>query len=297
MSDPRPGFVPVPEYLTLQHNPKTWLIKDLIPLSGTALLYGLPKQGKTALAIQMACALSGGSDEWLGFQVITHGRILFLELDTPRSTFRLRFSALDRAKVDYIPENLMIADRESLSFYPFDILQPEHVKYLYSLARKANPVAVFVDTLRKVQSGDEDNSTNMSNVVSNLISAVHPASLVLISHSRKPHMDSGHDLMADHRGSGSVTGEMDAVFKMTKSRLYYGGRNIEEGNIQLERQDVSDILLWKVRSDNIDTYVAKVMIDDSLTSMRAKARALATSTGLTEEAAMSRLRRFHIPEK
>lgn len=106
--------------------------------------------------------------------------------------------------------------------------------------------------------------------------------------------------MADHRGSGSVTGEMDAVMKMTKTRLYYGGRNIEEGDIKLERQDSNDLLLWKVREDDTQKHIEKVLTDTSLASMRAKARALAPLIGKTEDAAMSIIRRtssntlFHV---
>lgn len=287
----RPGFLPVDEYIEQPHGPSTWLVKDLIPMGGAGLIYGLQKTGKSAAAIQLACALSGGADDWLGFKISTHGTVLFLELDTPRSTWRLRFKALSKVGVKYSNSNLLIADRESLEYHPFDILQPMHMKYLYSLVQPIKPMVVIVDTLRKVHSGEEDSSSTMSNVVSSLQAAIHPAALILISHSRKPHVDAGHDLMSDHRGSGSVTAEMDAVMKMTKTKLFYGGRNIEEGDIRLERMETNDILLWRIRDDNEGELIQKVLCDTSLISMRAKARALGLLVGKGEEACMSIIRR------
>jgi RecA-family ATPase len=230
----RPGFVPVSEYLRLPHDSNTWLVKDLIPTSGAALIYGLPKGGKSWLAIQLACCIAGGDKDWLGFPVQTQGRVLYLQLDTPRSTWRLRFDSIVRERIKFDDRLLCIADRESIDMFPFDISKesPDHMAYLASLVRPLQPVAVVVDTLRKAHSKDENNSTDMSNVISRLVAAVHPAALIIVSHSRKPNIEAGDDLMSDHRGSGSVTGEMDCVLKMAKKKLYYGGRNIEGGRHQ-----------------------------------------------------------------
>lgn len=296
LTSERPGFVELPAYMGLPHNPSTWLIKNLIPLSGAALIYGLPKTGKSALAIQMALAITNGDKEWLGFPIVTRGRVLYLQLDQPRSTWRLRFAALLEAGVDISAHNLFLADRECLSYFPFDIskqIPHDHMAYLYSIVQPLHPVAVIIDTLRKVHSQDEDSSTSMSNVVSRLIGAVHPASLILVSHSRKPTQDSGHDLMNDHRGSGSVTGEMDAVMKLTKTRLYLGGRNIEEDSLKLERQDVDGCLLWKVRQDSDQDALLKVLIDKDLATLRAKARKLAPIIGKSEEGCLSMVRRAY----
>ena len=295
----RPGIVPIEDYLTLPRNSSTWLVKDLIPTSGSGLIYGVAKTGKSAAAIQLACALSGGAKEWLGFEIPTHGPVVYIQLDTPRSTWSLRWEALPKVGVKYDPDNLLLADRESLDFFPFDILQPQHTGYLRSLIQPIKPIAVFIDTLRKVHSGEEDNSSVMSNVVSNLIGAVHPAALILISHSRKPNFERGHDLMSDHRGSSSVTGEMDGILKMTHNKLHYGGRNIEEAAIRLEREDTgnANLLLWKVRKDSDEAqHIQQVLSDPGLNSLRSKAKALAPALGVSEEAAMSRLRRMPSPK-
>lgn len=296
----RPGFVSVSRYLHLPHDANTWLIKDLIPTSGAALMYGLPKGGKSWMALQLACAIAGGADEWLGFPVMTHGRVLYLQLDTPRSTWRLRFQGLIREGVKFEDRLFGVADRESIECFPFDITQgpangqPAHADYLRSLCEPAEPIAVVIDTLRKAHSKDENNSTDMSNVMSKLVAAVHPAALILVSHSRKPNMEMGNDLMNDHRGSGSVTGEMDCIMKMTKKKLYYGGRSIEEGELPLERVVTKDpgVILYKVKDESLGKHAADILADARIPSMRQKAKALSARTGRTEDASMSILRRM-----
>jgi RecA-family ATPase len=289
MSDYRPGFVGVDEYLILPRDRETWLLKPLIPSSGAALLYGDPKVGKSYMGIQLALALSGQSPDWLGFPVHQNGKVLYLQLDTPRSVWAVRFEEMiQKGNLVYNSDTLLLADRESIQFYPFDILQPSHAAYLLSIVQIHKPVAVIIDTLRESHSGDEDSSTVSRNVIGNLVGATHPAALILISHGRKPNPDMDKDILADHRGSSYITGRMDAIMRLTKTRLHYTGRSIEAGDIKLQRADNG---LWEPQVDNTGPLIEKVITDTTLTSMRAKARALAPMIRKTEEAAMSLLRR------
>jgi RecA-family ATPase len=290
----RPGFVALDDYLKLPRDPDTWLIKPLIPVSGAGLLYSPPKVGKSALAVQLAHAVSGGADNFMGFPIGKHGRVLYLQLDTPRTTWTMRWEALKKHGLQFDSKRLLLADRESLAFYPFDILQPAHARYLREIVQAQEPTLVIVDTIRKLHTGDENSSTVMSNVMSNLIGACHPAAVIIISHDKKPSPDMEKDIMADHRGSTSVVGEMDAILRLTKTRLYYAGRSIEEGSLKLVRQECDDTLLWGPDPDEYRAAIDSVGENRDLTSMRAKARALAPLIGKSEEAAMSILRRTTI---
>lgn len=284
----RPGFVTVDDYLRLPREPEVFLLKPLIPAGGSCLLYGAPKLGKSYLGIQVATALSGMAKDWLGFPVMLSGRVLYLQLDTPRSTWAHRFSEMIKKGGLAYNDNLLLADRETIEHYPFDILQPAHMQYLFQLVRKHEPIAVVIDTIREAHSGDEDNSTSMRNVIANLVYATHPAALILVSHARKLQPDIDKNLMDDHRGSSYVTGRMDAILRLTRTRLYYTGRSIEEGDIRLERLDSG---LWAPFEDDNAPHVAKVLQDPGLKTLRAKARQLAPLIHKSEEAAMSLLRR------
>lgn len=278
-------------YLTLPKDPATWLVKPLIPAGGAGLLYSPPKVGKSALAVQMAYAVSGGADNFMGFPIVKHGKVLYLQLDTPRTTWTMRWEALRKHGLQFDSKRLLLADRESLEFYPFDILQPAHARYLQQIVQVHEPTLVIVDTMRKLHTGDENSSTVMSNVMTNLVGACHPAAVLCISHDKKPNPEVEKDIMADHRGSTSVVGEMDAILRLTKTRLYYAGRSIEEGSIKLLRSECEETLLWTPDPDEFRAAIESVLERKDLTSMRQRARELAKLISKSEEASMSILRR------
>jgi RecA-family ATPase len=285
----RPGFVGIDQYLSLPRESETWLLKPLIPQGGACLIYGAPKLGKSYLAIQLALALSGQYPDFLGFPVLSPGRILYLQLDTPRSVWADRFDQmLKKGGLKHDSQKLLLADRDSIEYHPFDVIQPAHMKYLRSIIEPHNPSAVIIDTIREAHSGDEDSSQAMRNVVANLVAACHPAALILVSHSRKSHPEGNSDLMDDHRGSSYVTGRMDAIMRLTKRHLYYQGRSIEAGDITVQRLDNG---LWQPQEDTISPAVNEVMADTKLTTISEKAKVLAAKIGKGEEAARSLLRR------
>ncbi len=281
----RPGIFTGKDYLSLSTS-ETWLVRPLIPTGGSVIIYGDPKQGKSFISLQLAFALAGATSDFLGFPVAQTGPVVYLQLDTPRGVWQARLRDL---KKDGCPvEAVHFADRESIAHYPFDILQPGHVAYLRSIIAPLKPLAVFVDTIRDSHSGEEDSSTAMRNVLVNLRAALGETAIILISHARKPHPDVEKNILADMRGSSQVVGAMDAIMRLTNRALYYTGRSIEEGSIRLQRQDNG---LWLPDESETSSHLATILADASLTSMRAKARALAPLIKKTDEAAMSMIRR------
>lgn len=283
------GFVGVDQYLALPREAQTFLMKPLIPMGGACLLYGAPKLGKSYLGIQLALAISGQTPDFMGFPVTRPGKVLYLQLDTPRSVWAQRFQdMISKGNLKYDSNTLLLGDRETFEHFPFDILQPAHMKELNLYCQINQPVAVVVDTLRELHSGDEDNSTTARNVIANLVGATSPAALILISHDRKPNPDREQDIMADHRGSSYITGRMDAIIRLSKNKLRYAGRSIEEGDIKVERMDNG---LWREAPDEYLPIIMKVMADPTLHSWSARARVLAPLIHKSEDAAKSLLRR------
>lgn len=276
------------DYLALPKQADDWLLKPLLPAGGSMILYGDPKVGKSYAALQLALTLTGaGKKDWLGFPLSGSGRVVYVQLDTPRSLWAERLEALKLA--GHPIDALHLADRETLETWPFDILREDHENLLRSALAPIKPVAVIIDTLKESNTGEENSSTEMQKVIAKLTSATQPAALILISHSRKGNPEFGPDLMSDQRGSGYVVGKMDAICRMSKKALYYTGRAIEEGSIKLDRAEDG---FWEVHQDlNLDGIVAGVLADASLPTLRAKARELAVRAGIKEEAARSMLRR------
>ena len=253
------------------------------------LLYGDPKVGKSYAAIQLALTLTGaGPSSWFGFPVQQNGRVVYVQLDTPRSLWAERLEALKAS--GHPIDALDLADRETLGTWPFDILNPDHEQLLRSSLAVLKPSAVIIDTLKESNSAEENDNTAMTGAINKLISVTQPAALILVHHAKKPG-EWGQDTINDSRGAGTTVGKMDAICRMSKKGVHFVGRGIEEGSLKLYRGD--DGFWYEEESDQrADELVWSVLGDPTLSSDRERARILAPLLGKTEEAARSAIRRY-----
>lgn len=228
------GFVWAPEYLALPRDPIPFVIKHLVPTSGFTNIYGKPKVGKSYLSILMAMAVSDPSiNHVLGFRVMKHGPVAYLQIDTPRGEWAERFARLTAA--GYNITQIALADMSTVP-YPFNILEPSTSTWLKQRLATIKPVMVVVDTLRESFDGDENDANTMKQVFTALKVAAGDAALVLVSHSRKDsafNHAGGEDLMGDNRGSVYTAGKVDTVIRVTQHSISYQGRSIGRGNIPI----------------------------------------------------------------
>lgn len=290
----------VDDYLALPRDKNTWIIEGLLPQGGKMLVFSPPKLGKSSLAIQLAQAISGGSKDWMGFPTSKTGRVLYIQMDTPPSTWANRFNKLKALGLTF-NKDVLLADELTVGkyAYPLDVLQPAHIALLGAIVKRTQPIVVIIDTLRKIHTGDENSSTAMSQVVSNIRKATFPAAMILISHDRKPQPEGDTSILSSHRGSTAVVGEMDTIIQLTKNRLKYVGRDMEEDSIKIIKQEYDDVLLWAPDPDEYGRFLERVMENPELhpegklwIHTRARARALAEMIpGKTIDGCMSALRR------
>lgn len=232
--------------------------------------------------------MTGAIPDFLGFPVTYAGRVVYIQVDTPGGTWTNRLNSIKR-KTGLPVEQLYYGDRSTLAFYPMDVTDPKQIAYFRSIIAKIQPTVVIFDAMRDIHSMDEDSSTNMRNVVVNLRSIVgDDAAFVLVAHERKPSKDQNPSLLGDMRGSGAIVAAVDAIMRLTKHRLYYTSREIEEGSIQLARDRDSGI--WVLDEDPNIVHLNNIM-RQSFDSERARARALASLASIKEDTAMSMIRR------
>lgn len=266
-------------------------MRPLIPVGGSAIIYGDPKVGKSYAALQLAVALRSGTP-WFGFPVVMPVDVLYIQLDTSPELWKERLDDLAEAGVN--TDDIGFADRETFDTFPFNILMPDHLAMLKRAVEERHPAVVIIDTIREVHRGDENDSTDMQSVIASLVAATMPATLIIISHARKPAAEIGASLINDMRGSSYVVGRMDAILRFTNHTLHYTGRSVEEGKIKLKRLENG---FWAPMADEVDSHIMSIIADPAFVALsgRARARALAQKLGKTEAACRSLLRRYESP--
>lgn len=280
------------EYLQLPRPLQTWLVEPILPVSGALLLFGDPKVGKSFAALQLAEAICNEHrEDWFGFPVRQRGKVVYIQLDTPRSLWADR---IENVRTYGLRTGCIhFADKETLECYPFDILNPAHYTLLFQSLKEINPVCVIFDTYKESSTADENQSDTAQRVVSALVNVAYPAAIVVVAHSRKPSGDYTPDLINDSRGSSYLPGRVDAVVRFTEKTLYFTGRALEKGSIKMARHECG-IWVRDESRDRLNDHIQDVIRDPSLKSTLQKATELSTRTGRSLEACRSLVRRASI---
>lgn len=274
-------------YLALPRAPEKWIVEDLLPTSGRLAMFAPPKTGKSWAALQMVADIAGAHDEWLGFPIRTHGKVLYLQLDTPRGEW---IDYLQRLKaLGYPMNNIYFADREELPEYPFDIRSPMSIQWVKEAVSTLEPVAVVFDTWRESFRGEENNSDTAQSALSHMTEAAKPAAVIIVSHvSKAPQAADApkRSLVDSIRGSTYLAGAVDGLVQVEKYNMNYQSRTVPERRLNLGRGDEGE---WVMPETNWGPPIRRVLKDEKLTSFKARARKLAEMTGRTEQQAKAAL--------
>lgn len=298
-------FVTGEEYLTLPASEQTWVIEPLIPVGGLVNIYGQPKEAKKSwMGLNMALAVTNAWPVMLGrFHVRSTGPVVYLQVDTPRSLWRPRFELL---REEHDLSQLYLADPDLVP-YPMNLLDEDtdHTAILGAMVEGMGlsepPLVVFIDTLREIHGGEENDSTVMRNVIAKLRTAFAGSAIVLISHSRKgagdisaakPAEESQNDnLMAENRGSSYVAGRMDTIIRLTPKYMTYQGRAVGRERLKIEWHQDSG--LFSAVDDPVLQRAQALMRLRPEAGQRELARELASDMHLdSEEKARSVIRRL-----
>lgn len=282
------------EYLALPQHDKPWLVKPFIPQGGIACIHGAPKSRKSFLAIQLARDIANG-DPWLGFPT-TPGRVLYVQLDTPRSLWQLRFQALARQHFGLTPDGadrLFLADTEHTP-YPFHIKEPTVQAWLRQQIDLLKPDLVIFDVIRKMFKGSDNDSEIMDEVIELTKHTCQPAASLVIAHSKKASSEFDGGTLDEMRGSGAQGAAYDTVFRLFKSsktkppKLSIEGRATEDQTIILTNRD--DLLFGLGAESAFDAALRHVLVME-FASERKRAEHLATVSGEEFAKCQSAIRR------
>lgn len=134
------------------------LIDDVLRQGHKMLLAGSSKAGKSFALIQLCVAIAEGAT-WLGNFQCTQGRVMYVNLELDRASCLHRFKDVYTA-LDLPPDNIGNIDIWNLrgKAIPMDKLAPKLIRR----ANKKNYIAIVIDPIYKVITGDENSADQMA---------------------------------------------------------------------------------------------------------------------------------------
>lgn len=227
--------LPDPETLSLDDLPTLApeLIRGTLRQGRKLMLSGPSKAGKTFSLMGLCTAIANGS-EWMGMEC-TQGKVLYLNLELPADTCAHRFRDVYQA-AGGIPANygnIMVWNLRGQSA-PLDKLAPK-------LIRRCDGrgfVAIVVDPIYKVTTGDENDAADMSAFCNALdkIALRIGASVIYCHHHSKGAQ--GHKRSMDRAsGSGVLARDTDALVDMIELELSKDRRAQLESKLVTEALD------------------------------------------------------------
>lgn len=134
------------------------LIHDVLRQGHKMLLAGPSKAGKSYALIQLCCAIAEGRS-WLGWDC-AQGKVMYVNLELDRASCLHRFKDVYTA-LRWEPRNLKNIDIWNLrgKSVPMDKLAPKLIRR----AQKKHYIAIIIDPIYKVITGDENSADQMAN--------------------------------------------------------------------------------------------------------------------------------------
>lgn len=202
------GFTIGRSLSTATANQKKWLVDGIIPRTGLIMLYGETGIGKSYAAIDLAFAITAGSD-WAGRETSPFEALYIPTEDAYGIDRRNTLIARQRGLSEYFKP--LIVDCQ------FDLSRNSDsvVRLIENLRGVPGPIGlVIIDTMQMALGGADENSANEATaIVENCrrLSLYLDCAVLLVHHS-------GKDGSKKARGSSAFMAAMDTVIHMTKSK-------------------------------------------------------------------------------
>lgn len=199
------------------------LIDGILRQGHKMLLAGASKAGKSFALIQLCIAIAEGK-QWLGFDC-AQGRVLYVNLELDRASCLHRFKEV-YAATKTAPKSIKSIDIWNLrgKSVPMDKLAPKLIRR----AQKKNYIAVVIDPIYKVITGDENSADQMAHFCNQFDKVCTELDCAVIyCHHHSKGTQAGKRSMDRASGSGVFARDPDALIDMTEldtENIDTGGR-------------------------------------------------------------------------
>ena len=202
------------------------LIENVLRKGHKMLLCGSSKAGKSFLLIELCIAIAEGQ-KWLQWQC-AKGKVLYVNLELDRASCLHRFKDV-YTSMGLTPNNLSNIDIWNLrgKSVPMDKLAPKLIRR----AIKKNYIAVIIDPIYKVITGDENSADQMANFCNQFdkICTELNTSVIYCHHHSKGEQGSKKS-MDRASGSGVFARDPDALMDMLELKITDAMRKQLENN-------------------------------------------------------------------
>ena len=182
-----------------------WIVEPLLPARRLIALYSAPKVGKSLLMLELAAAIASGRPI-LG-TTPTPRRILYVDFENdPRTDIRERLTNMGYGPTDL--DNLTLLSYPNLSSLDSEKGSQE----LMSAIEVYGAEVVIIDTVSRSIAGDENENDTWLDFFRHTGLKLKQAGVALI---RLDH--SGKDETKGQRGGSAKSGDVDAVWRMSKA--------------------------------------------------------------------------------
>ena len=232
------------------------LIKGVLRQGHKMLIAGPSKAGKSFALIEMSIAIAEGK-KWLGWDC-TQGRVLYVNLELDRPSALHRFRDVYQA-MGLPPQNISNIDIWNLrgKTVPMDKLAPKLIRR----ALKKNYIAVIIDPIYKVLTGDENSADQMAHFTNQFDKvATELGSSVIYCHHHSKGSQGGKKSMDRASGSGVFARDPDALIDLVELEVS------EELLTQRLNQAACEVYKRALQERNNVYYQQHVGLDDLLSA-------------------------------
>lgn len=191
------------------------LIEGVLRQGHKMLIAGPSKAGKSFLLIELCIAIAEGR-KWICWNC-AQGKVLYVNLELDRASCLHRFKDVYTA-LKISPENLSNIDIWNLrgNSVPMDRLAPKLIRR----AKQNGYIAVIIDPIYKVITGDENSADQMANFCNQFDKiCTELGTAVIYCHHHSKGSQTGKRTMDRASGSGVFARDPDALLDMSELQL------------------------------------------------------------------------------
>lgn len=200
------------------------LIDGILRKGHKMLLAGPSKAGKSFSLIELCCAIAEGKD-WIGW-ACAKGRVMYVNLELDRASCLHRFKDVYQA-LGWQPHNLGNIDIWNLrgKSIPMDKLAPKLIRR----AVKKDYIAIIIDPIYKVITGDENSADQMANFCNQFDKVcTELGCAVIYCHHHSKGSQGGKRSMDRASGSGVFARDPDALIDLIELEITDGVLKFKE---------------------------------------------------------------------